>query len=127
VAQDGETGPFYLQDDTGNILVRPEGAKIEPTVLFDETCDRGHPLYYSKGPPQSVADSDHRRRFVESAIALHAPLFLVGQARERADVVAPEIAVPVFGKVPPTVNHTVSAPTPNELPGLMVPESVTVD
>jgi len=38
------------------------------------------------------SDSDHRRRFVESGIALHAPLYLVGQARERADVVAPEIA-----------------------------------
>jgi hypothetical protein len=92
VAQSGEIGEFYLQDDTGTVLVRPEGAKIEPAVFFDETCDRSHPLYYAKGPPQVVADSDHRRRFVESGIALHAPLYLVGQARERADVVAPEIA-----------------------------------
>ena len=41
-------------------------------------------------------------------------------------VVAPEIAVPVFGNVPPTVIHTVSAPTPNEFPGLIVPVNVTV-
>jgi hypothetical protein len=92
VAQSGEIGEFYLQDDTGTVLVRPEGAKIEPAVFFDETCDRSHPLYYTKGPPQVIADSDHRRRFVESGIALHAALFVVGQARERADVVAPEIA-----------------------------------
>jgi hypothetical protein len=92
VAQSGEMGEFYLQDDTGTVRVRPEGAKIEPSVFFDETCDRLHPLYYTKGPPQSVADSDHRRRFVENGIALHAPLFVVGHARERADVVAPEIA-----------------------------------
>ena len=92
VAQSGEIGEFYLQDDTGTVLVRPQGAKIEPAVFFDETCDRSHPLYYAKGPPQVIADSDHRRRFVESGIALHAPLYLVGQARERADVVAPEIA-----------------------------------
>ena len=92
VAQDGEIGEFYLQDDTGTVLVRPQGAKIEPAVFFDETCDRSHPLYYAKGPPQVIADSDHRRRFVENGIALHAPLYLVGQARERADVVAPEIA-----------------------------------
>jgi hypothetical protein len=92
VAQNGEIGEFYLQDDTGTVLVRPQGAKIEPAVFFDETCDRSHPLYYAKGPPQVIADSDHRRRFVENGIALHAPLYLVGQARERADVVAPEIA-----------------------------------
>jgi hypothetical protein len=92
VAQGGEMGAFYLQDDTGAVLVRPEGAKIEPAALHDETCDRNNPLYYAKGPPQTVADSDHRRRFVESGVALHAPLYLVGQARERADVVAPEIA-----------------------------------
>jgi hypothetical protein len=39
-----------------------------------------------------VANSDHRRRFVETGVPLHALLYLVGQARERADVVAPEIA-----------------------------------
>ncbi len=39
-----------------------------------------------------MANSDHRRRFVETALPLHAPLYVVGQARERADVIAPEIA-----------------------------------
>ncbi len=100
VADGGETADFYLQDDTGAILVRPAGAKIEPAGFYDVTCDRGNPLYYAKGPPQAVADSDHRRRFVETGIALHAPLYLVGQARERADVIAPEIAAdkeaPIF-------------------------------
>ena len=92
VAQGGESSAFYLQDDTGTVLVRPEGAKIEPAGLYDQTCDRSHPLYYAKGPPQAVANSDHRRRFVETGLPLHAPLYLVGQARERTDVVAPEIA-----------------------------------
>jgi hypothetical protein len=92
VAQSGEIGEFYLQDDTGTVLVRPEGAKIEPAVFFDEICDRSHPLYYAKGPPQAIANSDYSRRFVESGIALHAALYVVGQARERTDVVAPEIA-----------------------------------
>jgi len=45
-----------------------------------------------KGPATAVANSDHRRRFAEHAIPLHAPLFVVGHAREREDVVAPEIA-----------------------------------
>jgi hypothetical protein len=92
VADSGEITDFYLQDDTGTVLVRPKGAKIESAAFFDVTCDRGNPLYYAKGPTQAVANTDHRRRFVETGIPLHAPLYLVGQARERADVVAPEIA-----------------------------------
>lgn len=88
----GETIPFFLHDDCGAVLVRPEGAKIEPLVMFDETCGRSDPLYYAKGPANAIANSDHRRRFVENGIPLKAGLYVVGQARERKEVVAPEIA-----------------------------------
>jgi len=92
VADGGEAIPFYLQDDCGAILVRPEGAKIEPATIFNETCGASDPLYYGKGPAVAVADSDYRRRFTETAVTLHAELYVMGQARERQDVVAPEIA-----------------------------------
>ncbi|MGA2618038.1 MAG: LemA family protein [Thermoguttaceae bacterium] len=92
VAQGGEEIPFYLQDDCGVVLVRGEGAKLEPLKLFDETCGRGNPLYYGKGPAAGIADSDQRRRFLERGIPQHARLYVLGQARERQDVVAPEIA-----------------------------------
>ena len=92
VAGGGEQAPFYLKDDLGVVLVRPKGAKIEPVTIFNKTCDRSDPLYYAKGPAEAVADSDHRRQFTETAIPLHAPLYVMGQAREREDVVAAEIA-----------------------------------
>jgi len=92
VASDSVSVNFYVRDETGAVLVRPSGATIEPTVFFEQTVTPGDALYYGKGPPTAVAHSDHRRRFVEHGIALHAPLFVVGQAREREDVVAPEIA-----------------------------------
>src|ERR1017187_7188969 len=92
VADGGEVIPFYLRDDCGVILVRPDGAKIEPVKIFDETCAPLNGLYYGKGPAGAVANSDMRRRFVETALPLKANLFIVGQARERQDVVAPEIA-----------------------------------
>jgi hypothetical protein len=92
VADGGETIPFYLQDDCGVILIRPDGAKREWLPMFNETCGRGDALYYGKGPPEAVANSDHRRRFTESGLPLHAPLYVMGQARERQEVVAPEIA-----------------------------------
>jgi hypothetical protein len=92
VANGGESISFYLQDDEGVVLVRPEGANIEPLKVFSETCGRLDPLYYGKGPPGAVMHSDHRRMFVEQAIPLHAPLYVMGQSRERKDIVAPEIA-----------------------------------
>ena len=100
VGQGGEEIPFYLEDDCGVIRVQPAGAKLEPQRVLDRSCGPSDPIYYGKGPAGSVPDSDHRRRFVEHAIPLHAPLLVVGQAREREDVVAAEIAAdahaPVF-------------------------------
>jgi hypothetical protein len=92
VASGGDEVPFYLQDDTGVIQIVPERAKVEPATVFSETCGRGDPLYYGMGPPGAVSHSDHRRRFVEKAIPLHALLYVVGKARERRDIVAPEVA-----------------------------------
>ena len=92
VASGGESIPFYLRDETGVLLVRPEGAKLESEAWFKETVGRSDALYYGKGPSGSVPDSDHRRRFVEVGIRERAPLFVAGRAQERADIVAPEIA-----------------------------------
>jgi len=92
VGAGGEMIPFYLQDDCGVILVRPAGARIEPVKILDEMCTPLNTLYYGKGPALPVAHSDLRRHFVEMALPLKANLFIVGQARERRDVVAPEIA-----------------------------------
>jgi hypothetical protein len=87
-----ESTPFYVQDDTGSLLVRPEGARIEALGVFSQSCSRFDPLYYGKGPAGGIIDSDGMRRFTEEAIPLQAPIFIVGQARERQDIVAPEIA-----------------------------------
>jgi hypothetical protein len=92
VAQGNEEIPFYLQDDCGVIRIQPDGAKLEPQTLLDRTCGPSDPLYYGKGPAGAIGNSDHRRRFVEHAIPLHAPLLVVGQAREREDMIAPEVA-----------------------------------
>lgn len=92
VAQGSNSIEFYLRDDCGVIAIRPDKAQIEPLSVFDRECGQGDELYYGKGPPGSVGDSTYRRHFAERAIPLHAPLYVVGQARERADVVAPEIA-----------------------------------
>jgi hypothetical protein len=92
VASGGQAAPFYLKDDTGVIRILPENASIEGNTTFDQTCSRDNALYFGKGPEREVANSNHRRRFRETAIPLHAMLYVMGQARERQDVVAAEIA-----------------------------------
>ena len=88
----GEQIDFYLKDDSGAVRIVPDEAKIEPVEVFDTTCSPGDALYYAKGPGFAVPHSDHLRRFQERAIPLHASIYVMGKARERKDVVAPEIA-----------------------------------
>ncbi len=84
--------PFYLKDDTGIVRVIPEGAKITGVESFDTTCSPADALYFGKGPKSQIADSTHKRRFSEHVLPLHAMLYVFGQARERQDVAAAEIA-----------------------------------
>jgi hypothetical protein len=92
VGYGGESPPFYLKDDTGVIRIVPGGAKLQGNVTFNKTLTPADPMYYGKCSAGAIANSTHRRRFHETAIPLHVMLYVLGQAREREDVVAAEIA-----------------------------------
>ena len=92
VGQGTASVPFYVKDATGAVLVQPKGAEMDPPVVLNRTCSPSDDLYFGKGPPAEISDSNHRRRFVEKAIRLHGPVYIIGKARERKDVVAAEIA-----------------------------------
>ena len=92
VAKGEQLPAFYLKDDTGIIRIVPQGAEIQDKEIYNKTCKRNDPLYFGKGPQNEIANSDHQRRFIETAILLHANLYIMGQARERDDIVAAEIA-----------------------------------
>ena len=92
VAKGEQLPSFYLKDDTGIILIVPQGAEIQDKEIYSKTCKRNDPLYFNKGPQNEIANSDHQRRFIETAILLHTSLYIMGQAREREDIVAAEIA-----------------------------------
>jgi hypothetical protein len=92
VASGGETVSFFLRDDHGEVLVHPEGADLHTNTIFDETCTPVDALYFSKGPGDAIPHSTHKRHFQETAIVQESPVYVIGQARERHDKVAPEIA-----------------------------------
>jgi hypothetical protein len=87
-----EQSPFYLKDDSGLIRVNPQGAKLHDNSTFNQTVTPASPLYYDKGPAGAIAHTTMHRRFTEHALPLHSRIYLLGQARQREDVVAAEIA-----------------------------------
>ena len=91
VASGGETGGFYIQDDTGYVWVNPEGADLDTLTMFDRDVDRDDPLYYEKGPDDAVEGSTGERSFTEHGLVIGTPLFVRGRASERPDIVAAQI------------------------------------
>jgi len=91
VASGGETGGFYIQDDTGYVWVNPEGADMDTLTMFDRDVDESDPLYYDKGPSDAVEGSTGERSFTEHGLVIGTPLFVRGRASERPDIVAAQI------------------------------------
>ena len=100
IAGGSQSIPFYLKDDTGVIRILPEGADIESKSVFEKTCSPNNDLYFYKAPQNEIPHTTHKRRFRETALPIHSQLYVMGQSREREDVVAAEIAydkhTPVF-------------------------------
>ncbi|MSR29548.1 MAG: hypothetical protein EXS03_08255 [Phycisphaerales bacterium] len=92
VASGSEEALLEVEDPTGRILVHTDGAQIDNQPTFEERVGQDAPLYYDKGPRTMVPGSDGIRTFSEEGITIGVPLYVVGYARERADVVACEIA-----------------------------------
>ena len=91
IASGGETGGFYVQDDTGYVWVDPEGADLDTVTMFDRDVDRDDPLYYEKGPDEAVEGSTGERSFTEHGLPIGTSLFVRGRASERPDIVAAQI------------------------------------
>jgi hypothetical protein len=91
VASGGETGGFYIQDETGYVWVDPEGADLDTLKMFDRHVDRSDPLYYDKGPHDAVEGSTGERSFSEYGLVVGTQLFVRGRASERPDIVAAQI------------------------------------
>jgi hypothetical protein len=91
IASGGESGGFYLQDETGYVWVNPEGADLETNMIFDRDVECDDPLYYDKGPDEAVEGSTGERSFTERGLVIGTPLFVRGRASERPDIVAAQI------------------------------------
>ena len=86
-----ELMPFLLEDDTGRLRVDPQGARIEAARVFSTRSGRSSSLYYAKGPPSSISNSTHQRKFTEWALRLGETVYVMGMARFNEDLEAPEI------------------------------------
>ena len=64
----GSYQSFFLMDDTGELLIEPEGSKVEAPTTMSYSCTPSDLLYYGKGPDGAIAHSTYRRRFSERTI-----------------------------------------------------------
>mgnify|MGYP002883763440 FL=1 len=88
----GSYQSFFLKDETGELLIEPEGAKVDAPSTMSHTCSPSDPLYYGKGPDGAIANSTYRRRFSEHSLAPGDDLYVLGPAKLREDVAQPMIA-----------------------------------
>ena len=84
---------FDLVDESGRVQVRPEGAKITPRTTVSEIDDQRIKVGWFR---VNAAGGGHgatgRIRRTEEVLAVGDVAFVVGTARLRDDVVAPELA-----------------------------------
>ena len=88
----GNFQSFFLKDDTGELLIEPEGAKVDAPSTMSFSCSPTDPFYYEKGPDRSIANSTHRRRFSECSLTPNDELYILGTAKLRQEVAKPMIA-----------------------------------
>ena len=88
----GSYQSFFLKDETGELLIEPEGAKVDAPSTMSHTCSPSDPLYYGKGPDGAIANSTYRRRFSEHSLNPGDDLYVLGPAKLREDVAQPMIA-----------------------------------
>ena len=88
----GDFQSFFLKDDTGELLIEPEGAKVDAPSTMSSSCSPTDPFYYEKGPDRAIANSTHRRRFSERSLTPNDELYILGPAKLRQEVAKPMIA-----------------------------------
>ena len=88
----GNFQSFFLKDDTGELLIEPEGAKVDAPSTMSFSCSPTDPFYYEKGPDRAIANSTHRRRFSECSLTPNDELYILGTAKLRQEVAKPMIA-----------------------------------
>jgi hypothetical protein len=88
----GSFQSFFLKDDTGELLIEPEGAKVDAPSTTSFSCSPTDPFYYEKGPDRAIANSTHRRRFSERSLTPNDELYILGPAKLRQEVAKPMIA-----------------------------------
>ena len=88
----GSYQSFFLEDETGELLIEPEGAKVEAPTTMSCRCAPSDPLYYGKGPLDAIPHSTYRRKFSESSLTPGDALYVLGPAKLREDVARPMIS-----------------------------------
>lgn len=96
VEEDDKKIPFMIKDQTGQVLVNPEGATIEPRDLGEQRFRRGE--RFSNNILQNIISniSDFNTRVNEEALLVGEPAYIFGHLTEGPNGLEFKKAVKIF-------------------------------
>jgi hypothetical protein len=80
--------PFHVEDDSGRVLVQPQGASVEARQVFNESGNTGLESLVSLSMSLAGAGSQDRR-FIESILAPDIPVYVLGAVLQGGAIGAP--------------------------------------
>ena len=87
VSDDEHSVPFYVEDATGRMRVRPDGAEVDAEKVVDRFEDAEAGFFSSK-----LGD-----RYVEEILAVDAPVYVLGVVGAGGEVGAPPAKIAPTG------------------------------
>ena len=80
--------PFFVEDDTGEVRVHPEGSEVDARTAVDRFEPSASPGFALGGVPVPFDEGDDTLgyRYTESVLPVDAPVYVLGVVREDGDI-----------------------------------------
>jgi hypothetical protein len=84
LSEEARAVPFFVEDDTGEVRVHPEGSEVDARRVVDRFESSANPGFALGGVPVPFEDEDDTLgyRYIESVLFVDAPIYVLGVVRE---------------------------------------------
>jgi len=88
LSEEARAVPFFVEDDTGKVKVHPEGSEVDVRRVVDRFEPSANPGFTLGGVPVSFDEDNDTLgyRYIESVLAVDAPVYVLGVVREDGDI-----------------------------------------
>jgi hypothetical protein len=84
LSEEARAVPFFVEDDTGEVRVHPEGSEVDARRVVDRFESSANPVFALGGVQVPFEDEDDTLgyRYIESVLFVDAPIYVLGVVRE---------------------------------------------